>query len=80
MAAQLLLVAAIFQVFDGAQVIGVGALRGLTDVRVPAALTFAAYWLLSLPLGYWLGIPHAASARAGFGSGSPPAWPPPRFR
>ncbi|HKO52957.1 MAG TPA: MATE family efflux transporter [Polyangiaceae bacterium] len=54
LAAQLLLIAAIFQVFDGAQVIGVGALRGLTDVRVPAALTFAAYWLLALPLGYWL--------------------------
>ncbi|HYP97442.1 MAG TPA: MATE family efflux transporter [Polyangiaceae bacterium] len=54
LAAQLLLIAAIFQIFDGAQVIGVGALRGLTDVRVPAALTFAAYWLLSLPLGYFL--------------------------
>ena len=54
LAAQLLVVAAVFQIFDGAQVIGVGALRGLTDVRVPAALTFAAYWLLSLPLGYWL--------------------------
>lgn len=54
LAAQLLLVAAIFQIFDGAQVIGVGALRGLTDVRVPALLTFAAYWLLSLPLGYFL--------------------------
>jgi multidrug resistance protein, MATE family len=54
LAAELLLIAAIFQVVDGAQVIGVGALRGLTDVRVPAALTFAAYWLLALPLGYWL--------------------------
>jgi MATE family multidrug resistance protein len=54
LAAELLLVAAVFQVVDGAQVIGVGALRGLTDVRVPAALTFAAYWLLALPLGYWL--------------------------
>jgi len=54
LASELLLVAAIFQVFDGAQVIGVGALRGLTDVRVPAALTFAAYWLLALPLGYGL--------------------------
>ena len=54
LATELLLVAAVFQVFDGAQVIGVGALRGLTDVRVPAALTFAAYWLLSLPLGYGL--------------------------
>jgi len=54
LAAQLLLIAAIFQIFDGAQVIGVGALRGLTDVRVPAALTFAAYWLFALPLGYFL--------------------------
>ena len=54
LAAELLLVAGIFQIFDGAQVISVGALRGLTDVRVPAALTFAAYWLLALPLGYCL--------------------------
>jgi len=54
LATQLLVIAAVFQVFDGAQVISVGALRGLTDVRVPAGLTFAAYWLLSLPLGYWL--------------------------
>jgi len=54
LAAELLIVAAVFQIFDGAQVIGVGALRGLTDVRVPAALTFAAYWLLALPLGYSL--------------------------
>jgi len=54
LAAELLLVAGIFQVVDGAQVIGVGALRGLTDVRVPAMLTFAAYWLFALPLGYGL--------------------------
>ena len=54
LAARLLTVAAIFQVFDGAQVISVGALRGLTDVRLPMAITFVAYWLISLPLGYWL--------------------------
>lgn len=54
LAAQLLLVAAIFQLFDGAQVISAGALRGLTDVRVPTVLTFIAYWVISLPLGYWL--------------------------
>ncbi|MEI9948456.1 MAG: MATE family efflux transporter [Pseudomonadota bacterium] len=63
LAAELLLVAAIFQVFDGAQVIGVGALRGLTDVRVPALLTFAAYWLLALPLGYWLAFHTALGPR-----------------
>jgi MATE family multidrug resistance protein len=62
LATRLLLVAAVFQVFDGAQVISVGALRGLSDVRVPTGLTFAAYWLLSLPLGYWLAF------RAGLGA------------
>jgi MATE family multidrug resistance protein len=56
MAAQLLVVAAIFQLFDGAQAIGSGALRGLSDVRVPAAITFIAYWLLAIPGGYALGL------------------------
>jgi MATE family multidrug resistance protein len=63
LATELLLIAAIFQVFDGAQVIGVGALRGLTDVRLPAAFTFAAYWLLSLPLGYFLAFHRRLGAR-----------------
>ncbi len=56
LAAQLLVVAAIFQLFDGAQVIGSGALRGLTDVRVPAVISFIAYWLLAIPGGYALGL------------------------
>ncbi len=56
LAAQLLVVAAIFQLFDGAQVIGAGALRGLADVRVPAVITFIAYWLLAIPGGYVLGL------------------------
>ncbi len=54
LAARLLIVAAIFQLFDGAQVISAGALRGLTDVRVPTVLTFVAYWVIALPLGYAL--------------------------
>ncbi len=62
-AAELLSVAAIFQVFDGSQVICQGALRGLADVRVPALLTFAAYWLLSLPLGYLLAFHTPLGAR-----------------
>jgi MATE family multidrug resistance protein len=57
----LLAVAAVFQAFDGGQVINSAALRGLTDVRVPAAITFVAYWVIALPLGYALGI------RGGFG-------------
>lgn len=55
-AAQLLIIAAIFQLFDGAQVIGLGVLRGMGDVNVPTIITFLAYWVVGLPLGYWLGL------------------------
>ena len=56
LAARLLIVAALFQLFDGAQVVAAGALRGLTDVKVPTAITFFAYWMLALPGGYFLGV------------------------
>lgn len=56
LAVQLLIVAALFQLFDGWQVTGSAALRGITDVKVPAVITFAAYWVVALPLGYWLGV------------------------
>ncbi|MFA6288142.1 MAG: MATE family efflux transporter [Opitutaceae bacterium] len=56
LAAKLLVVAAIFQLFDGAQVVGSGALRGLADVKVPAAITFVSYWLLAIPTAYFLGL------------------------
>ncbi|WP_233256547.1 MATE family efflux transporter [Opitutus sp. ER46] len=56
LATQLLIVAALFQLFDGWQVTGAALLRGITDVKVPAVITFAAYWLISLPLGYLLGV------------------------
>jgi MATE family multidrug resistance protein len=55
-ATSLLIVAALFQAFDGNQVINSAALRGLTDVKVPAVITFFAYWLVALPVGYLLGI------------------------
>ena len=54
LATRLLLVAAVFQLFDGGQVICVGALRGLHDVRIPTAITFVAYWVIALPLAYLL--------------------------
>ncbi|MFZ5497099.1 MAG: MATE family efflux transporter [Verrucomicrobiota bacterium] len=54
LAAQLLVVAALFQLFDGGQVVSAGALRGLTDVKVPTVITFIAYWVVSLPVGYGL--------------------------
>lgn len=56
LAAQLLVVAAVFQVFDGVQVVGAGALRGLTDVKIPTLITFAAYWVIAIPCAYFLGI------------------------
>ncbi len=55
-AAQLLLIAALFQLFDGTQVVGLGVLRGLGDVSIPAFITFIAYWIVGLPIGYFLGI------------------------
>lgn len=55
-AASLLLLAAVFQLFDGAQVVGLGILRGIGDVNVPTFITFAAYWVFGLPIGYYLGF------------------------
>ncbi len=54
LAAKLLVIAGIFQVFDGLQVVGSGLLRGLRDMSGPMAVTLAAYWLAALPLGSWL--------------------------
>lgn len=55
-AAQLLIIAAFFQLFDGTQVVGLGVLRGMGDVNVPTLITFIAYWIIGLPMGYLLGI------------------------
>lgn len=55
--AGLLLVAAAFQLGDALQVVSAGALRGLNDVRTPAWIAVLAYWLVSLPLGWWLAMP-----------------------
>lgn len=55
-AAKLLLIAAIFQISDGLQVSALGALRGIQDVKVPMYITFVAYWVLSFPMCYYLGL------------------------
>ncbi len=55
-AAQLLGVAALFQISDGMQVVALGALRGLQDVRIPTLITFVAYWLIGFPISYLLGL------------------------
>jgi MATE family multidrug resistance protein len=62
LAAQLLVIAGLFQLSDGVQVVALGALRGLGDVKLPTLVTFVAYWLLALPAAYLLGF------RFGFGA------------
>lgn len=47
-------VAAVFQIVDGAQVVGAGILRGLHDTRVPMLFTFIGYWLVGIGVGVWL--------------------------
>jgi MATE family multidrug resistance protein len=64
-----LAVAALFQIFDGGQVIGMGALRGLKDTRLPMAIAAFAYWVVGIALavglafgvglgalGVWIGL------------------------
>lgn len=53
-AAVLIPIAALFQIFDGLQVVAFGALRGAGDTRFPAALALIGFWLLGLPLGMLL--------------------------
>ncbi len=55
-ASSLLIIAALFQLSDGIQAVGIGILRGLTDVKIPTAITFIAYWVVGLPVGYLLGF------------------------
>ncbi|WKK65047.1 MATE family efflux transporter [Lutimonas zeaxanthinifaciens] len=54
-AASLLLIAGLFQLSDGVQVVVLGALRGLQDVRIPTYITFIAYWIVGFPICYILG-------------------------
>jgi MATE family multidrug resistance protein len=54
-ASKLLLVAALFQISDSAQIVFLGALRGLQDVKIPTLLTFTAYWIIGFPTSYFLG-------------------------
>jgi len=54
-AAQLLIVAALFQLSDGLQVVILGALRGLQDVKIPTLICFISYWLIGFPISYFTG-------------------------
>lgn len=54
-ATQLLFIAAIFQISDSIQVVVLGALRGLQDVKIPTLITFIAYWAVGFPISYFFG-------------------------
>ncbi len=56
-------VAAAFQIFDGVQAATFGVLRGAGDTRWPALANVIGYWLIGLPLGWWLGVKTYADAR-----------------
>ena len=49
-----MIIAALFQLSDGTQAVGIGVLRGLTDIKGPTIITFTAYWIISLPVAYLL--------------------------
>jgi MATE family multidrug resistance protein len=55
-ASVLLIIAAAYQISDGLQAVGLGVLRGLTDVKIPTLVTFLAFWVVAIPLGYYLGF------------------------
>ncbi len=55
-AATLLIIVAFFQISDGTQAVGLGILRGLTDMKLPTLFTLVAYWGIGLPTGYFLGF------------------------
>lgn len=55
-ASNLLLIAALFQLSDGSQVVGQGLLRGMADVKIPTIFAFIAYWIIGLPIGWLLGF------------------------
>ena len=55
-ASKLLVITAFFQISDGIQVVVIGALRGLQDVKIPMYITFISYWIIGFPISYFLGL------------------------
>ena len=53
--AKLFIIVALFQLFDSAQVIILGALRGMQDVKIPTVIVFIAYWVIGFPISFYFG-------------------------
>ena len=62
MASALLIFGAVFQVSDTSQAIGVGLLRGIKEVKLPTAYVAIAYWIIGIPIGYYLAFKHNMGA------------------
>jgi len=56
LAATLIPIAGVFQVFDGLQVVSIGVLRGTGDTRTPLIVSLIGYWVIALPISLWLGL------------------------
>ena len=62
LASVLIPIAGVFQVFDGAQAVGAGVLRGAGDTTAPLLVMLGAYWLVGVPVSAYLGFRHALRA------------------
>lgn len=62
LAALLIPIAGVFQVFDGTQAVAAGILRGVGDTHAPFVINIMGFWLVGLPVSWWLAF------RAGFGA------------
>ena len=62
-AASLIPLAGVFQIFDGIQVVAIGILRGVADTRTPMLINVLGFWLIGLPVIVWLGLATPAGPR-----------------
>ena len=56
LASTLLIIASTFQLSDGVQVVALGILRGMEDVKIPTLISLISYWGIAIPVGYYLGF------------------------
>ena len=56
LASKLLIVVALFQIFDGIQIVAQGALRGIQDVKIPSIICFLSYVVFGIPIMIYLGL------------------------
>ena len=62
LAAVLIPIAGVFQVFDGVQAVAAGVLRGIGDTHAPAVINVVGFWLIGLPVSWWLAFRYGSGA------------------